>query len=278
MATALFTLPIQSKDSSSSVGSFTCSSPSDGVYVLTFTSPPDNRLVTNFCQTFLLALDILEFSHPPGVVVTTSGIEKFYSNGLDLEHAFETKGYFPDSLYALWKRLITYPMPTIAVVNGHAFAGGLMTAMYHDYRIFNPARGFLCLNELEFGVALRGPMSSVFRQKVTPQIYRSLVLEAKRFNSKEALDGGIVDVLGGMDEALALIKDRKLTKMGKTGIYGLMKMEMFRESIAYTGDHAGDDQLFTARNEAEDTRQKAGKKRVEQWEKAAHKSGLKARL
>jgi len=72
-------------------------------------------------------------------------------------------------------------MPTIALLNGHAFAGALMVAMMHDYRIMNPHRGYVCLNEVELGVPLRPPMSSVFRQKVTPQTYRTLVLEAKRF-------------------------------------------------------------------------------------------------
>lgn len=114
-------------------------------------------------------------------MVTTSGIQKFYSNGLDLDHASWTPGFFTDSLYALWRRLLVYPMPTIALINGHAFAGALMLVMMHDYRIMNPHRGFVCLNEVELGVPLRPPMSSVFRQKVGSHVYRTLVLEAKRY-------------------------------------------------------------------------------------------------
>ena len=129
----------------------------------------------------LTAFDILETRYPPGVVITTSGIDKFYSNGLDLDHASFTPGFFPDSLYALWRRVLTYPMPTIALLNGHAFAGALMLAMMHDYRIMNPHKGYICLNEVELGVPLRPPMTSVFRQKCSAQTYRSLVLEAKRF-------------------------------------------------------------------------------------------------
>jgi Delta3-Delta2-enoyl-CoA isomerase len=113
-----------------STGHVVATSPAEKVYLLTFEYGADNRLTTEFCQTFLLALDILEARHPAGVVITTSGISKFYSNGLDLEHANLTPGFFKDSLYALWKRLMTYPMPTVALVNGHAFAGGLMVAMY----------------------------------------------------------------------------------------------------------------------------------------------------
>lgn len=73
-------------------------------------------------------------------------------------------------------------MPTIAVINGHAFAGALMLAMHHDYRIMNAQKGFVCLNEIDFGAPLKPPMTSIFRQKVSPTTYRSLVLEGKRFN------------------------------------------------------------------------------------------------
>jgi len=112
MATlTLFTLPILFGTTATPSGSIVCTTPSPGVYLLTFTAQPDNRLLTGFCQTFLLALDIIEFSHPPGVVVTTSGIGKFYSNGLDLEHAVSTKGFWPNSLFALWKRLLTFVVP-----------------------------------------------------------------------------------------------------------------------------------------------------------------------
>jgi enoyl-CoA hydratase/carnithine racemase len=134
----------------------------------------------SFCQTLTLAFDIIAEKYPPGVVITTSGITKFYSNGLDLTHASFTPGFFPEALYALWRRILTYPMPTVALLNGHAFAGAFMVAMMHDYRIMNPHRGYLCLNELELGVPLRAPMTSIFREKVAPATYRKLVLEAAR--------------------------------------------------------------------------------------------------
>lgn len=106
--TPLFTLPILSTPTSTKPsGAITCTSPSPKVYILTFNSPPDNRLVTSFCQTLLLALDILEFSYPHGVVITTSAIGKFYSNGLELEHATTVEGFWKDSFFKLLKRFLT---------------------------------------------------------------------------------------------------------------------------------------------------------------------------
>ena len=56
-----------------------------------------------------------------------------------------------------------------------------MVAMMHDYRIMNPHKGFLCLNELALGVSLRPPMCSIFREKVQASTFRRMILEAVRF-------------------------------------------------------------------------------------------------
>lgn len=88
-------------------GSITCTQPQPQIYLLTFISPPDNRLTTAFCRALLQALDIIEFGgYPPGVVITTSGIPKFYSNGLDLEHAINTDGFW-QLFYDVWVRFLT---------------------------------------------------------------------------------------------------------------------------------------------------------------------------
>jgi enoyl-CoA hydratase/carnithine racemase len=166
-------------------------------------------------------------------------------------------------------------MPTIALVNGHAFAGGVMLAMYHDYRIFNPSRGFLCLNELDLGVPLKPAMSSIFRQKTTsPHVYRSLVLEAKRFGGKEALEAGLVDGLGGLDEALALVNDRKLVDKPKTGVYGVLKSEMYRETLGYLENHDANEKMDEERMKADDKRIEQGKARVSEWSRNAKTAKL----
>ncbi|KAI0398087.1 enoyl-CoA hydratase/isomerase [Xylariaceae sp. FL0594] len=229
--TELFSVPIPARKSHPG-GAIVCTEPAPNVYLLTFTSPNDNRLTPEFCRALITALDIIEFGHAPGVVVTTSGITKFYSNGLDLGLAVSTPGFWEDSLYPLYKRFLTYSMPTVAFINGHAFAGGLMLAMHHDYRVFTGSgRGFACVNELEFGAPLPPPLSSIFRIKTAPAVYRTLVLEAKRWDAKAALEAGIVDAVGDLGAVLKLIEERQLTKKGTTGVYGLLKAEMYKESI-----------------------------------------------
>ena len=102
-------------------GKITCTEPSPEIYLLTFALPPDNRLTPSFCNTFYLALDIIAHRYPRGVVITTSGISKFYSNGLDYESAVKSKDFFPDVLYPLWKRLLTYEFTLIGKTGENCF-------------------------------------------------------------------------------------------------------------------------------------------------------------
>jgi Delta3-Delta2-enoyl-CoA isomerase len=104
----LFVLPIPpALTTQGQQGSFICTQAAPQVYLLSFSSPPDNRLVPAFNHTFLVALDIIEHRLPRGVVITTSSITKFYSNGLDFENAIKDPTFFSSSLYPLWRRLIT---------------------------------------------------------------------------------------------------------------------------------------------------------------------------
>ena len=148
-----------------------------------------------------------------------------------------------------------------------------MLAMYHDYRVFNPARGFLCLNELEFGAPLMPPMSSIFRQKCMPGTYRSLVQEAHRFNGPEALEKGLVDALGAWPEVTALVAQKKLTAKGTTGILGTLRKSMFGETLeALNGNGSEAAQWF----EEEQTRKEETSKKVQQLE--AREGKVKAKL
>ncbi|KAL9600704.1 MAG: hypothetical protein Q9219_003034 [cf. Caloplaca sp. 3 TL-2023] len=245
---ALFTLPVDSQ------GSISCTQSSERVYLITFDSPPDNRLTPGFCASFLTALDIIDKRHPQGVVVTTSAITKFYSNGLDYESAIKS----------------------IALLNGHAFAGGLMTAMMHDYRFMNPHRGFLCLNELEFGAPLKPPMSSIFRQKLpNPNTYRTMVLEAKRFNALEALKEGIIDGLGMVPEVLKFVEEMKLVDKAKSGVYGRLKKEMWRETVGYLDNHLEEEKKIEEGMQVQKHMEEEQEKRVIEWEHSKGHNGAK---
>ncbi|CAK4000824.1 related to enoyl- hydratase isomerase [Lecanosticta acicola] len=261
----LFTLPITTTPhGTKQIGTLICTQPKPKIYLLTFSSPPDNRLVTGLCQALILALDILEHKHGDGVVITTSGVPKFYSNGMDVEHAQISGGYMPGSLYALWRRLLTYNMPTVALINGHAFAGGLMVAMAHDYRIMNPQKGYISLNELELGMPLRAPMTALFRMKLSPKTLRKLILEAHRYKALDALQAELVDGLGGLEATLGFVEELQLVGKARVGasgrcVYGELKREMWRETVGMIDSEGWAEEAVRGEGE----REKRGREREE---------------
>jgi Delta3-Delta2-enoyl-CoA isomerase len=256
-------------------GSFICTQPAPEVYLLSFSAPPDNRLTPAFNATFVLALDVIEHRLPKGVVITTSSITKFYSNGLDFENAIKDPTFMHGSLFPLWRRLLTYPMPTVALINGHAFAGGLMTAMMHDYRIMNPHKGFVCVNELDFGAMLQSAMATIFRVKIGMSTFRNMILESRRISALEALKEGIIDGVGGPEETLAFIAEYKLTQKAKSPSYGKIKEELYREVIKDLDEGESLPKVHAARDLDRSRRDMEAKRRVDEYQAAM---GVRAKL
>lgn len=113
------------------------------VFVLDF-GDDENRFSPDWLTTVNSLLDTIVDDPNPAALVTT-GSGKFYSNGLDLEwlsgHADEAARNIAD-VHALLARLLTFPVPTVAAVNGHAFGAGAMLAMAHDFRVMRADRGY----------------------------------------------------------------------------------------------------------------------------------------
>ena len=141
-----------------------------------------------------------------------------------------------------------------------------MLGMYHDYRIQNPSRGFLCVNELDFGAPMRAPMVAIFREKLAASTVRDMILEARRFPAPEALKAGIVDGLGGLDEALAFIKGRGLEKKAASGVYNTLREEMFPKLLGVLNDEAGNSRWREELEWIKEQTAEESKRNVESWE------------
>jgi enoyl-CoA hydratase/carnithine racemase len=124
-------------------------------------------------------------------------------------------------------------MPTLALINGHAFAGGIMLAMAHDYRLGPSSKGWICVNELRFDAPLMRPFTALFRQQIPLLHYRSVALEARRFTGEEAMQVSLVDgVAHAFDDALKFIHDRELLDKATSRSYGQIKSEMYADLLA----------------------------------------------
>lgn len=205
------------------------------VFILTMQAG-ENRFNPAFITAMNQALDQVEGSSGSAALVTTGGEEKFFSNGLDLgwlmgEGKNEWKAFIPEVLKFLG-RLMAFPVPTVAAMNGHAFAAGAMMALAHDYRVMRADRGFFCLPEVDIKIPLAPGMNSLIKCRLSPAVFRDAVLTGKRIGGSEAKGLAIVDEAVPLDQVLPkaveiaaglAAKDRK--------IFGALKREMYRETI-----------------------------------------------
>ena len=218
----------------------------DDVSVITLTNG-ENRWTTNLVRDLDGALDDVEANNGPHALVTASADPKFFSNGLNLEwftgndvHGGGDLEPFAEEFMALAARLITFPMPTVGAINGHAFGAGFMWALSHDQRVMRVDRGLMCANEIEIGIAMPAPELAIFRHKMPQSAFYQTVQFAKRWTGEEAVDVGIVQELADQStvtekaiqraQSLAHLAERRET-------FGWMKEQIWGEDAAINGPH-----------------------------------------
>lgn len=227
------------------------------VFVLTM-NDEENRWNTTFVREMGLALDEVEASKGPAALLTTSANEKFYSNGLDLEwrmskgeHRGGDRDVFGDEFMTLAARLITFPVPTVSAINGHAFGAGFMNALCHDVRMMRSDRGFICANEMELGMVIPSPELALFRHKIPMNAFFESVQLARRWTGPDALDAGIVQQIAELDSLkyVALQKAEELSRLGENReVYGGMKERIYGENSAINNTHGA---AYMLRNSAD---------------------------
>ncbi|WP_417373892.1 enoyl-CoA hydratase/isomerase family protein [Glutamicibacter protophormiae] len=139
----------------------------------------------------------------PATSLVTTGTGKFYSNGLDVAEAEGPVELDPDyvrQLQAVYQRVLTLPMPTAAAVNGHAFGGGALLAMAHDYRVMRTERGFFCFPEVNIGIAFTEGMAALVQSKLSAAQARDAMLTGRRFDGDQAAAAGLVDEAVPVDQ------------------------------------------------------------------------------
>ena len=216
------------------------------VFVLTM-DDGENRWNTSFVRAFAEALDEVEASEGPAALVTRSSSEKFFSNGLDLawlsaegEHRGGDRKVVGAEFMALMGRLITLPLPSVAVINGHAFGAGFMCALCHDVRYMRADRGFICANEVELGMRIPDAELALFRHKIPMNAFFETVQLARRWTGPDAKEAGIVQGTAELDGLLEAATRRaaELARLGANReVYGGMKERIYGENSALDTPH-----------------------------------------
>jgi len=196
----------------------------------------ENRFNRRSLTAINTALDEIESAADPTALVVT-GDGKFFSNGLDLdwmmgEGAGEVEPFLAD-FELLFARVLTFPMVTVAALNGHVFAGGAMFSMAHDFRIMRTDRGFWCLPEVDLGMPLRPGMNAIVKARLPKAVFHEAIVTGKRYAGDEALTSGIVDAVASEQEVLPRAVELAQRHAGKNRTaMAALKEGMYRETLA----------------------------------------------
>jgi enoyl-CoA hydratase len=171
------------------------------VAVVTMNTNKVNAQNPDFFADLHEAFDTLEREHADSPVVLTGHGGRF-SAGLDLDRhlaLFATSREAVAEWFPVYRatnmRLFTYPRPVVAAVNGHAYAGGVVTAGMCDYRVCVDAGAGFGLNEVAIGI----PMPAVYVRMLAyawgDRAAARASLFAEIFTPQQALELGLVNEL-----------------------------------------------------------------------------------
>ena len=190
----------------------------DDVFVLDL-GDTENRFHPSWVEEVTALLDEVGAATGPRALVTTA-TGKFFSNGLDLEwledHQDQRADYL-DSVEALYARILSLPVVTVAAVQGHAYAAGAMLTLAHDLRVMRADRGFWCLPEADIGIPFTDGMSSLVRERLDRQVAHRAMVTSERFGGVDAAASGVVDRAVDEQDVLPTAVDLAAAQTGKAG-------------------------------------------------------------
>jgi enoyl-CoA hydratase/carnithine racemase len=201
----------------------------DDVFILDI-GDTENRLHPDWIASVNALLDEVEKGDGPRSLVTVAQ-GKFFSNGLDLDWVLANTGQaeeYVSDVQRLLARMLTFPMVTVAALQGHAFAAGAMFSLAHDFRVMRRDRGYWCLPEAQIDLPFTPGMSALVRARLTAQVAHEAMVTARRYGGYDAVAAEIVDASADATTIRAAAIDMARDQTAKAGpTLGTIKARMY---------------------------------------------------
>jgi enoyl-CoA hydratase/carnithine racemase len=168
-----------------------------GVRVLVLDRPKANAINEDLLADFDAALAVARADDAVRALVLTGG-GGFFSAGFDFaaprRDAAGTRriGELYRDAHA---RLLSFPKPTVGMMNGHTIAGGLVLLLACDYRLGLDGDYRIGLNEVAVGASFPKAAMEIVCLRLPHARACELVLGAALYPASQALRLGIVDEL-----------------------------------------------------------------------------------
>jgi enoyl-CoA hydratase len=169
-----------------------------------------NALNTQMGRELLSLWSELADARDIGCVVLTGAGERAFCAGADLKERQGMSDADWQAQHVIFERhywaLLDVPMPVIAAVNGHAYAGGLEMMLACDFAYAVPAARF-ALTETTLGIMPGAGGTQLLPRAVGERRAKEIILTGRPFSAEEAQQWGLVNRLVApealMDKALA---------------------------------------------------------------------------
>jgi len=168
------------------------------IALLRIDRPPANAIDLDLAGEFATALEGIETADGIGALIVT-GAGNCFSAGLDLKavptYDRAQQRAMVMQVNRLFGGLYGLPLPTIAAVNGHSIAGGVILTLACDYRIGAEGDYKLGLAEARVGVPFPVAAMAIVRSELSPPVARTMVLTARNSSPRDAVSMGVLDEL-----------------------------------------------------------------------------------
>ena len=198
----------------------------------------ENRHNPEFLSEFNQHLDQIEADQSIKSIILTSVSEKNWSLGIDLAwmsqptNTPEIISGFMTDLAGLLKRLVTFPMPIIAALNGHTYGNGSVLACACDFRFMKSDKGFFCFPEVDVLVPFVPSMFPLINKAIPQTFFNRLAMTGQRVGAQELLDKQVVEAIFANEEELqAGVVEFAKTFNKNRWIYGQNKTQMNKQIL-----------------------------------------------
>lgn len=182
----------------------------EGIAIITINRPEQrNALSLEVRQGLFAAWDRFENDPQARIAILTGSGEKAFCAGGDLKEMVERKLQVPPrDMFPVPYENIKLSKPTIAAVNGVAFAGGWMISQACDLCVASHTAKF-AITEVKVG---RGsPWAAPLIHMIPQRIFMEIVLTGKPISAQRAYEIGLVNRIAEpaalMDAALELARE-----------------------------------------------------------------------
>ena len=131
-------------------------------------------------------------------------------------------------------RLVSIPMPTVALINGHAFGLGFYIALCHDYIVMRNDKGYLCFSEMKFGATSPESYIILGVWKIGERNFYQCYSQALQLTAAQALERDIITKTVNPDEIYTHTQqfaEKIQEKNTDSKSYGMMKKDIFKKAI-----------------------------------------------